>query len=232
PSLHRDGITNPALQPEVFQGVQPLAAIATSGDACLRWLAAEPPNLERARLAAGRIVDDANRAGKVVARVREHMRGEAAQTKEMSLNDAVTESVALAQSEIDRNEIALRLDLADALPPILGDPVQLQQVLGNLILNAVEAMEDLPASRRSLDLRTWLDDTAVRLCVKDAGIGASEDNLPLLFDAFWTTKKGGTGMGLAICRTIVEAHGGEIRASLPGPVGMEIHVSLPARAGL
>jgi len=210
---------------------QPLAAIATSGDACLRWLAAEPPNIDRARLAAGRIVDDANRAGKVVARVREHMRGEVAETREMSLNDVVLEAVALAQSEIDRNGVALRLDLTDALPPILGDPVQLQQVLGNLILNALEAMADLPAPRRSLDLRTWQDDTSVRLRVKDAGIGIREDHLPLLFDAFWTTKAGGTGMGLAICRTIVEAHGGEIRASLPGPAGMEIQVSLPTRAG-
>ena len=210
---------------------QPLAAIATSGDACLRWLAAEPPNLDRARLAVGRIVDDANRAGKVVARVREHMRGEIAQQREMSLNEVVIEAVALAQSEIDRNGIALRLDLAEDLSPILGDPIQLQQVLGNLILNAIEAMADLPASRRSLELRTWLDDATVRLSVKDTGSGAREDNLSLLFDAFWTTKNGGTGMGLAICRTIVEAHGGEIRASLPGPVGMEIEVSLPAQAG-
>lgn len=210
---------------------QPLSAIATSGDACLRWLAAEPPNLDRARLAVGRIVDDANRAGKVVARVREHMRGEVGQTREMSLNDVVVESVALAQSEIDRNGIALRLDLADGLSPILGDPIQLQQVLGNLILNAIEAMADLPASRRSLDLRTWPDGATVRLCVKDTGIGVREDDLPFLFDAFWTTKNGGTGMGLAICRTIVEAHGGAITASLPGPTGMEIHVSLPVRAG-
>lgn len=210
---------------------QPLAAIATSGDACLRWLAAEPPNIERARLAAGRIVDDANRAGKVVARVREHMRGEVAETREISVNDVVLEAVALAQSEIDRNGVALRLDLADAPPPILGDPVQLQQVLGNLILNALEAMADLPASRRSLAVRTWQDDTTVHLCVKDAGIGIREDHLPLLFDAFWTTKAGGTGMGLAICRTIVEAHGGEIRANLAEPVGLEIQVSLPPRAG-
>lgn len=210
---------------------QPLSAITTSGDACLRWLAAEPPNLDRARLAVGRIVDDANRAGKVVARVREHMRGEVAQTREMSLGDVVLESIAFAQSEIDRNGIALRLDLAEDLSPILGDPVQLQQVLGNLILNAIEAMADLPASRRSLDIRTWPEDNAVRLSVKDAGIGARETDLLLLFDAFWTTKNGGTGMGLAICRTIIEAHGGVIQAKLPGPVGMEIHVSLPARVG-
>lgn len=210
---------------------QPLSAIATSGNACLRWLAADPPNLDRARLAVGRIVDDANRAGKVVARVREHMRGEVAQTQEMSLDDVVLESVALAQSEIDRNGIALRLDLAEDLSPILGDPVQLQQVLGNLILNAVEAMADLPASRRSLDIRTWPEDATVRLCVKDAGIGAREADIPLLFDAFWTTKDGGTGMGLAICRAIIEAHGGVSQARLPRPVGLEIHVSLPARAG-
>lgn len=210
---------------------QPLSAIATSGDACLRWLAAEPPNLDRARSAAARIVDDANRAGKVVARVREHMRGEVVPQREMSLNGIVVESVALAQSELDRNGIALQLDLAEGLPLILGDPIQLQQVLGNLILNALEAMAGLPASRRSLDVHTWQDGAMAWLSVKDAGIGAQEDNLPLLFDAFWTTKDGGTGMGLAICRTIVEAHGGEIRASLSEPTGMEIRVSLPVRAG-
>lgn len=209
---------------------QPLSAIATSGDACLRWLAAEPPNLDRARLAVGRIVDDANRAGKVVARVREHMRGEVAEQREISLNDVIVEAVAIAQSEIDRNEITLRLDLADGLSPILGDPIQLQQVLGNLILNALEAMAGLPAPRRLLDVRTWQDGGILRLSVKDTGIGAREDSLPFLFDAFWTTKDGGTGMGLAICRTIIEAHGGEIQASLPGPAGMEIQVSLPMRA--
>ncbi|MCI4590816.1 ATP-binding protein [Sphingobium sp. BYY-5] len=208
---------------------QPLSAIATSGNACLRWLAAHPPNLDRARLAAGRIVDDADRAGKVVARVRQHIRGEVAQKREMSLNELVIESVALARSEIDRNGIALRLDLAEDLPLILGDAVQLQQVLGNLTLNAVEAMADLPASRRSLDLRTWRDGAAVRLCVKDDGIGAVEENLPFLFDAFWTTKKEGIGMGLAICRTIVEDHGGTIQARLSEPVGLEIHISLPVR---
>lgn len=210
---------------------QPLSAIATSGDACLRWLAAEPPNLGRARLAAGRIVDDANRAGKVVARMREHMRGEVAQQREIALNDVVVEAVALAQSEIYRHEIALRLDLTEGLCPIMGDPIQLQQVLGNLILNAIEAMADLPVSRRSLELRTWNEDSTVRLSVKDSGMGVPGDNLPLLFDAFWTTKLGGTGMGLAICRTIVEAHGGAIEASLAGPVGMEVRVGLPARAG-
>ncbi|MCP1470682.1 C4-dicarboxylate-specific signal transduction histidine kinase [Sphingobium sp. OAS761] len=209
---------------------QPLSAITTSGDACLRWLAADPPNLERARLAAGRIVDDASRAGKVVARVREHMRGEAAERREMSLNDVVAESVALAQSEIDRGGVTVRLDLTELLPPIQGDPIQLQQVLGNLILNAIEAMADQPAPSRSLDLRTWADNGIVRLCLGDAGIGVSEDNLPFLFDAFWTTKKGGTGMGLAICRTIVEAHGGTIRAKLGSPVGLEIHLGLPAAA--
>lgn len=210
---------------------QPLSAIATSGDACLRWLAAEPPNLDRARMAVGRIVDDANRAGKVAARVREHMRGEMAQRKEISLNDVILESVALAQSEIDRNGITLRLDLADNLSPVLGDPIQLQQVLGNLILNAIEAMADLPASRRSLVLRTWPDNGTIGLSVTDTGIGAREENLAFLFDAFWTTKNGGTGMGLAICRTIVEAHGGTIEASIPGPIGLEIHLSLPTRAG-
>ncbi|WP_337848257.1 ATP-binding protein [Sphingomonas sp.] len=206
---------------------QPLSAIAASGDACKRWLAADPPNVARALLAAGRIVDDANRAGKIVARVRENMSGDAAEKRDVSLSDVVTESMALAQSEIDRSGVTVRLDLTEPLPSIQGDPIQLQQVLGNLILNAIEAMTDQPVSRRMLDLRTWADNDTAWLCVKDAGSGVNEDNLPFLFDAFWTTKKGGTGMGLAICRTIVEAHNGTIFAKRSEPIGLEIHLGLP-----
>jgi C4-dicarboxylate-specific signal transduction histidine kinase len=209
---------------------QPLAAIATSGDACLRWLATDPPNLDRARLSAERVVADANRASKVIARVREQVRGVPSPKRPISLNDVVVDSVALAQSEIDRGGIVVRLDLGDAIPAINGDLVQLQQVLGNLLLNAIEAMAKVPPSRRLLRIATMEAGDTVCLCVSDTGVGTAQENLPLLFEAFWTTKDSGSGIGLTICRTIVEAHGGTIRAIRSAQQGMEIQVSLPAVA--
>lgn len=209
---------------------QPLSAIATSGNACLRWLAADPPNLDRARLAATRMVEDANRASGIVGRIRQQVRGKGSRKTKTALNAVVLEAIALAQGELARHGTAVRTDLAPDLPMILGDRIQLQQVLGNLILNAIEASAALPPARRVITLSTRMARGMVHLRVKDEGIGVAAQDLPLLFDAFWTTKDGGTGMGLAICRTIVEAHGGVMDVALPGPFGLEVTVSLPVRA--
>ncbi|KQM19772.1 hypothetical protein ASE49_05495 [Novosphingobium sp. Leaf2] len=209
---------------------QPLSAIATSGNACLRWLGADPPNLDRARLAATRIVEDANRASGIVGRIRQQVRGKGPRKTKTALNAVVLDALALAQGEMARHGTVVRTDLAPDLPMILGDRIQLQQVLGNLILNAIEASAGLPPARRVITLSTGVARGMVHLRVKDEGIGVPEQDLPLLFDAFWTTKDGGTGMGLAICRTIVEAHGGAMNVALPEPCGLEVTVSLPVRA--
>lgn len=207
---------------------QPLAGIVTSGNAGLRWLDQTPPNIDKARRSVERILGDANRASEVIQRVRSLARSETPKRKPVDLNNAAFEAVALARSEIERSGITLRLDLADAMPPVLADHVQLQQVIGNLLLNAIEAMVDVPASQRSLMIATMLDGAGMAgISVADTGPGVAASGLERLFEAFWTTKQGGTGIGLTISRAIVEAHGGRIWASANHPVGAVFHVCLP-----
>jgi C4-dicarboxylate-specific signal transduction histidine kinase len=205
---------------------QPLAAVATSAHACQRWLALEPANLEKARLSIARIIGEAERAGAVIARVRGLIKGGAPQKEWLDLNWAASEAIALAHSEIERKAIALRASLASDLPPVLADKVQLQQVIANLILNAMEAMADGPG--RELEVSSRAEAGTVVFAVADAGVGLSADALGHLFEAFWTTKPGGIGIGLAICRSIVEAHGGRIWATARPDGGTLFQFSLPA----
>ena len=208
---------------------QPLAAVAASGDACRRWLDAEPPNLDKARGAADRIVADARRASEIVERVRALARGEAVHKRPIDLNASVAESVALARGEMERRGVSLSMSLADDLPPVQADHVQLQQVIANLILNAIEAMDDIPQGRRAIDILSARDAAGdVVLSVGDAGPGVRADSLDRLFDAFWTTKHGGTGIGLTISRSIVESCGGRIWAFSREPAGAVFQFSLPA----
>ncbi|HEX7853707.1 MAG TPA: ATP-binding protein [Sphingobium sp.] len=208
---------------------QPLAAIATSGDAALRWLAQTPPNLERAQRAIGRVVEDANRASTIIGRVREHVKGNAPDRRALGIDDIVVEAIALSQGEIDRNGIALHVALAEELPAIWGDKVQLQQVICNLILNAIEAMANMPVHRRGLSVSVVSDAAGdMEVAVSDTGPGIKKEHLSCLFDAFWTTKQGGTGIGLTISRSIVEAHGGAIWVDRMKPQGVCFHIRLPA----
>jgi signal transduction histidine kinase len=210
---------------------QPLAAIATSGDTAMRWLSAEPPNVDRAKSAISRVVEDASRASIIIARVRDHARGDPPVLQVIRVDEVIEEAVELSGGELQRHAIALHLALADALPAVVGDRVQLQQVVCNLILNAIEAMVPVPASRRSLTIAAMADvngDVEISAC--DTGIGIREDDLARLFDSFWTTKEGGTGIGLTISRTIVEAHGGAIWVDRMKPYGALFHVRLPAHA--
>jgi len=205
---------------------QPLAAIVTSGNACLRWLDQVPPNLDRVRRSAERIIDDANRAGEVIRRIRGLAKGEVPQTEPLDVNRVVLDVLDLARGEINRRGISLRLGLADDLPMIVADRIQLQQVIGNLVLNAVEAMTE--ATDKVIEISSSTDGAGnVLFAIADSGSGLSSDAVDHLFDAFWTTKTSGMGLGLTICRSIVEAHGGRIWA-LPrtGP-GASFHVSLP-----
>lgn len=208
---------------------QPLAAIVTSGDAGRRWLERQPPNVEKALQAIDRIVKDANRAGEVITRVRGLAKSEPPRKELSSLNEVIEEAVAIAQPELERNSIALRLQMADDLPAVLIDKIQIQQVVGNLVRNGIDAMRDLPSFKRVLEIVTFRgDDGMVSFAVTDSGIGIKPAEFEHLFDAFWTTKEGGMGIGLAISRSIVEAHGGRVSAASKPRMGAVFGVSLPA----
>jgi PAS domain S-box-containing protein len=198
---------------------QPLAGIVTNGNASLRWLAGDSPNLAEAREAIRRIIRDGNRAGDVVSRMRALFKKARAAKERLDINEAIEEVVILTQSEVRRNKVALRMELGADLPPVTGDRVQLQQVVVNLILNAIEAMSTAEGRERDLVIRTQRGEgDEVRVAVKDSGIGLDPKNVERIFDAFHTTKPGGLGMGLSISRSIVESHGGRLWAvSNDGP---------------
>ncbi|MDL2409829.1 ATP-binding protein [Rhizobium calliandrae] len=207
---------------------QPLAAIATSGGACRRWLTRDPPNIDKARQAIDRIIHDANRAGDVIARVRSLAKSEPPHREALDLNEAIGEAIAIAQNEMENNNIILHLSLAKDLPQVLADRVQILQVIGNLLLNAMEAMHDVPSFKRELEITTFREDRdRLAFTVTDAGIGIKPAALDHLFESFWTTKEGGTGIGLSISRSIVEAHGGQIAVTSTPRMGATFRVSLP-----
>ena len=191
---------------------QPLAGIVTNANASLRWLAGDSPNLAEAREAIRRIIRDGNRTGDVILRMRALFKK--ARTKErLDINEAIEEVVILTQSEARRNKVALRMEPAADLYPVMGDRVQLQQVVMNLILNGIEAMSTVEDRERDLVIRTQRGEgKEVRVVVQDSGIGFDPLSAERIFDAFHTTKSGGLGMGLSISRSIVESHGGRLWA--------------------
>src|SRR5947208_7939313 len=193
---------------------QPLAAIVTNGNACLRWLAGDSPNLDEARETARRIIRDGNRAGDVIGRIRTLLRKTGTEKELLDMNQAIREVVALAEGEVRRNEVALRTELTGDLPPIWGDRVELEQVVLNLIMNAIEAMSAIGDRPRELVVRTQSGEVdQVCVTVQDSGIGLDPQSMGRIFDAFYTTKSQGMGMGLAISRSIVENHGGQLWAA-------------------
>ncbi len=207
---------------------QPLAAIVTSGNACLRWLAAEPPNVEKAQLAVGRIIADANRASEVIGRVR-HLAKPAPLRKEwLNVNETIQEILALTMSEAQAGDVTLKTEFADDLPPVLMDRIQVQQVVLNLVVNAIEAMAAGGGQVRSLTISTARDGPkAVRVSVADTGIGLEPAALARVFDAFYTTKQEGMGIGLAISRSIIEDHGGRVWATAQPGGGAVFAFTLP-----
>ena len=206
---------------------QPLAAIASSAEACQRWLAQDPPNVDKARQTVARILADAHRAGDVIARIRGLTQGAAPQRRAFDLNEAVEEMLALSRSELDRHGVAVALLLDAELPPVQADRVQVQQVIGNLILNAVDAMETVPTADRRLSLLTRRDGQRVSLSVRDRGVGLPADHPERVFDAFWTTKSHGLGLGLSLSRSMIEANDGQIRAERPAGGGACFVFDLP-----
>jgi signal transduction histidine kinase len=192
---------------------QPLSGVVVNGNACLRWLAGDSPNLEEARENVRRIVRDAKRAGDIIARVRAQTTKTAPTMARLDMNEAIKEVIALAQPQVLRNNVALRAELPADLSPVLGDRVQLQQVVLNLVINAVEAMSTVVERPRELVIRTQNDEAdLVRITIQDSGIGLDPQSMERIFDAFYTTKSGGMGIGLSICRSIVQNHGGRLWA--------------------
>jgi PAS domain S-box-containing protein len=193
---------------------QPLAAVVANAEACLRWLGRDIPDLAAARRSAEWVINDGIRASEVVRRVRALARKADLEKVPLDVNDLVEEVIVLVQRELASHLVSLRTELAPALPNILGDRVQLQQVIINLVMNGIEAMQPVTDRPRELVIRSRQEETqGVLLSVTDCGVGISAENANRLFNAFFTTKSSGLGMGLSICRSIVEAHGGRLSAS-------------------
>ena len=210
---------------------QPLAAIVTNGNACLRWLAGATPNLAEARRAVERIITDGYRASEVISRIRTLVKKTTARNDWVDLNEVIVEVLALAQSEARRHRVSLNRQLKNDLPRVRGDRVQLQQVILNLIINGLEAIAKNQDGTRELSVSSDVDkENNVIVAVKDTGEGLDSANLERVFDAFYTTKPEGMGMGLAISRTIIESHGGRLWATPNSPTGAVFQFSLSTAA--
>jgi PAS domain S-box-containing protein len=212
---------------------QPIAAVVTNANACLRWLRGEAPNLDKAREASERIIRDGNRASDVIIRIRTLLKGGESDHKQVEINDVIREVAALAQGTVTLHRASLQMDLAPELPPIWGDRVQLQQVLLNLVANALDAMEPISDRPRMVRIRSDKNQTeTIRIAVKDSGIGLNAQQMENLFNAFHTTKPEGLGMGLTISRSIIERHGGRLWAEAnQGEPGAVFQFTLPIMEG-
>jgi len=207
---------------------QPLAAIVTNGNATLRWLGGATPNMSEARQAVERIIKDSYRASAVISRIRTLVKKTPPRNDLVNLNEVIVEVFALAQSEARRNRVSLKQHLKNDLPLVRGDRVQLQQVILNLIVNGLEAIAKNKDGVRELIVISKQDDeNNVTIAVSDSGPGLDAANLDHVFDAFFTTKPDGMGMGLAISRTIIEAHGGRLWATSKSPKGAVFQFTLP-----
>jgi C4-dicarboxylate-specific signal transduction histidine kinase len=201
--------------------------MVNSANACVRWLAAQ--NLERAQQSALRIVADGQRAGAIITRIRALAKNAPSHTDWLNINDLIRDVLALARSEVQRHRVMLKTNLAESVPLVLADRIQLQQVLLNLIINAIEAMSGVDDGPRELVVQSDPDATTpgVRVTVRDSGPGLDPQRPDQLFDAFYTTKPHGLGLGLAISRRIVEAHGGRLWASANMPHGAVFQFTVP-----
>jgi signal transduction histidine kinase len=207
---------------------QPIAAAITSAGACLRWLNRDQPDVQKARDAVARIEQDGRRAAEIIANLKAFYRKNASPQREMiSTNDVVGQMKVLLRSEAERHSVTMRTELAADVPSVSADRVQLQQVLMNLMLNGMEAMGDQGGE---LTITSRRDGDDVLVSVADSGVGIPADHLEEIFQALFTTKSEGTGMGLAISRTIIESHGGRIWATANAGPGVTLNFTLPIRA--
>jgi signal transduction histidine kinase len=208
---------------------QPLAAIVTNAETCLRWLAHDTPDLDEARRAAERIVNNGHRAGDIIKGIRALARKGSPEVTQVDINEVIREVLVLMRGELNRHHISLETGLSDGLEPVVGDRVQLQQVMLNLIVNGIEAMTASVGEPRLLRITSRMDDRGnVVIAVEDTGAGIDPTKMDRIFDAFFTTKLEGIGMGLSICRSIVEGCGGRLWASPNLPRGSVFRFTLPA----
>jgi PAS domain S-box-containing protein len=211
---------------------QPLAAVVANADACLRWLDRATPDLEAARRSVEWIIDDGNRASEVIRRVRSLANKTGVEKLPLNVNDVVRDVIALVQRELTSHRVSLRMELAPSLPIILADRVQFQQVIINLVMNGIEAMQSVTDRPRELLIRSDRDETQqVLISVTDCGVGISTENADRLFNPFFSTKSSGMGMGLSICRSIIEVHGGRLWATANLPHGATFQFTVPWNAG-
>jgi PAS domain S-box-containing protein len=209
---------------------QPLAGIVTNASTCLRMLAADPPNVEGARETARRTIRDGNRAADVITRLRALFGKKAIATEAVDLNEATREILTLVSTDLLRSRISLRVELGSEPLLVTGDRVQLQQVILNLVRNASDAMDDLHDRPRSLLIKAWEEEEGARVIVRDTGVGLDLQDAERLFDAFYTTKDGGMGIGLSVSRSIVESHGGTLWAEPNDGPGATFSFSIPRQA--
>ena len=207
---------------------QPLGAAITYADAALRWLGANPPNLEEVREALKLILESGLRAGEIIDRIRALVRKAPPQKASLEINEVILEVIALTSREMEKNGISAHTRLAASLPVIQGDRVQLQQVVLNLLINAIEAMSGMSEGQRELLISTAKTNAGVVVSVRDSGPGLAPEGIERLFESFYTTKLGGLGMGLSICRSIIEAHGGRLWARANEPRGAVFQFRLTA----
>jgi len=208
---------------------QPIAAAVTNANTCLRWLTRDHPDLEEARAAAMRIVKDGTRASEIIRRTRLLFKKGTPQRELVDVNEVIREMVVLLRSEAARYNISVRTDLAADLPQVMGDRVQLQQVLMNLMLNGIEAMKDVDGKREMVIQSQRAESEEVLVSVRDTGVGLPPQQTDQIFKAFFTTKPQGTGMGLSISHSIVESHGGRLWAAENSPGGASFHFTLPTK---
>ena len=207
---------------------QPLTGLVSSGNACLRWLSGEAPDLEAARRSIERMIRDGSRAGEVIGRIRAMVTKSKPQRDSLNINDAIMEVLALLRTEIRRNDISPYTELSNGLSLVWGDRVQLQQVILNLVMNAIEAMSGISQTRRKLLVSSVKDgQNGVLVSIRDSGPGFDETAPDRLFEAFYTTKENGMGIGLAVSRTIIQAHGGRLWAMPSAPQGAIFQFTLP-----
>ena len=207
---------------------QPIATARNNARAALNFLDRQPPDLGEAREALACVVEDADRSGEIIDPDRDHMKKAPLQMARFDLNDAISEVILLGRSAIIKNGVSLQTRFSEGLFPVHGDRVQLQQVVLNLFLNAVEAMGSVEATPRDLLISTEQDDTGVLVAVSDSGPGLDPSLLERVFEAFYTTKSSGMGIGLSICRSIIDAHGGRLWAEAHEPRGTIFQFTLPA----